>query len=167
MMKFKINNTRDIYVIGNYTAIFPVVYFVVVLLSKLFFPQYFAALFYILVAVTAVYSISYVTLIRRQYDVDYDGMCIRYKTSSGEKVIELTKVKSVKYGVIEGYPFRGKRSYIYLEFENINSGEKPVRLYDYVPDKEMEKVMNGFYSGYPLLLMYDDIITKYPDKKSA
>ena len=163
-MKFKINNTRHIYVIGNYSAIIPAIYFIVVLLCKWFFPEHFATLFYILLIIMAAYGIPYFILVRTMYDVDYDGLKVRYKTFSGEKTIDLMKVKSVKYGLKKGFQMRGKRNYIYLEFESSGNSEKPIILYDYVPEKDIEKRMNGDHTEYPLLLMYDDIVSKYPDK---
>ncbi len=166
MMNFKINNTRNIYKTGTMLGYIMAVLLIALILLAKFFPEYFRMFFYIIWVIVGIYSIAYVILIRRRYDLEYDGLSIRYKSSSGDKTIDLMKVRSVKYGAERGYPTRGRRSYIYLEFVGYDTSENTVRLYDRVYEREIDRLMSGEHSGYPLLLMYDDIITKYPDKKS-
>ena len=163
-MNFSINNTRQAYIIGNVIALFFVPLFIALILSKWLLPDYFEMLFYGYIVLMVVFILPFKLLVWKKTDVKYDGLYVRYKTGSGEQVIDLNKTTSVKYGLQKGLPFRGKRNYIYLEVHNYNPEEKPVRIYDHVPEKDMDKIMDGFHFGYPLMLMYDDIIAKYPDK---
>lgn len=164
-MKFQINNTFRLYKFGTVLGYVMAVFILALVLSLRFFPDYFGFMFGIVWIIVFIYSVSYVILIRKKYDLEYDGHSIRYKSDSGEKTIDLMKVRSVKYGVQKGYPTRGRRSYIYLEFEGYDSSEKPVRIYDHVYEREIGRLMSGEHSGYPLLLMYDDIIARYPEKR--
>ena len=166
MMKFKINNTRNIYKTGTMLGYIMAVLLIALVLIAKFFPEYFRMVFYFIWVIGFIYSIVYLILVNRRYDLEYDGLYIRYKSSSGDKTIDLMKIRSIKYGFEKGYPTRGRRSYIYLEFVGYDTSENPVRLYDRVYGREIDRLMSGEHSGYPLLLMYDDIITKYPDKKS-
>ena len=152
-MKFQINNTFRLYKFGTVLGYVMAVFILALVLSLRFFPDYFRFMFGIVWIIVFIYSVSYVILIRKKYDLEYDGHSIRYKSDS------------VKYGVQKGYPTRGRRSYIYLEFEGYDSSEKPVRIYDHVYEREIGRLMSGEHSGYPLLLMYDDIIARYPEKR--
>ncbi len=101
-------------------------------------------------------------------EVDYDGSVIRLKNFYGKKEIDLSKVKTVSYEFVKGYG-RGAFDTICLTlqyFETSEDSGNEEKLHNVITGEETDKMIKGDFSDYPLLQMYEDIIARYPEKKS-
>ena len=166
MMKFKIKNTKHI---AKVLSVAIMIYVPIALASTVvrnFFPEYFMLIHNILWIIGFGIFLPGYFLMIKNYDVEYDGVNIRYKKGFGVKTIDLMKISRVTPGVESDHPLKATRVYIYLEFEGYDITKKPIRLYDYMRISEVNKLMNGYHNGNPLFLMYDDIIRRYPEKAS-
>ena len=104
----------------------------------------------------------------RNAEVEYDGSTIKLKSFFGKKEIDLSKVKTVSYEYVKGYG-RGAFDTICLTLQYIetsgDSGNEE-KLHNVITGAETDKMIKGDFSDYPLLQMYEDIIARYPEKKS-
>ena len=104
----------------------------------------------------------------RNAEVEYDGSTIKLKSFFGKKEIDLSKVKTVSYEFVKGYG-RGAFDTICLTLQYIetsgDSGNEE-KLHNEITGEETDKMIKGDFSDYPLLQMYEDIIARYPEKKS-
>ncbi len=105
----------------------------------------------------------------RNAEVEYDGSTIKLKSFFGKKEIDLSKVKTVSYEFVKGYG-RGAFDTICLTLQYIetsgDSGNEE-KLHNVITGEETDKMIKGDFSDYPLLQMYEDIIARYPEKKSS
>ena len=104
----------------------------------------------------------------RNAEVEYDGSTIKLKSFFGKKEIDLSKVKTVSYEYVKGYG-RGAFDTICLTlqyFETSGDSGNEEKLHNEITGEEMDKMIKGDFSDYPLLQMYEDIIARYPEKKS-
>ena len=101
-------------------------------------------------------------------EVDYDGSVIRLKNFYGKKEIDLSKVKAVSYEYVRGHG-RGAIDTIrfdFIPFETTGDASIPQSLNETVTGEKVDMIMKGNYSKFPLLQMYQDIIERYPEKKT-
>ena len=103
--------------------------------------------------------------------VDYDGKHVKLKSFFSKSEISLEHVKSVRYWHERGTG-RSPVDSIVLEFVFFEKPDEPddsVTLYADLRNNDFEndldKLIKGDHSSFPLLQMYDDIIELYPDKK--
>ena len=104
----------------------------------------------------------------RNAEVEYDGSTIKLKSFFGKKEIDLSKVKTVSYEFVKGYG-RGAFDTICLTlqyFETSGDSGNEEKLHNEITGEETDKMIKGDFSDYPLLQMYEDIIARYPEKKS-
>ncbi len=104
----------------------------------------------------------------RNAEVEYDGSTIKLKSFFGKKEIDLSKVKTVSYEYVKGYG-RGAFDTICLTlqyFETSGDSGNEEKLHNEITGEETDKMIKGDFSDYPLLQMYEDIIARYPEKKS-
>lgn len=105
----------------------------------------------------------------RNAEVEYDGSTIKLKSFFGKKEIDLSNVKTVSYEYVKGYG-RGAFDTICLTLQYIetsgDSGNEE-KLHNVITGEETDKMIKGDFSDYPLLQMYEDIIARYPEKKSS
>ncbi len=104
----------------------------------------------------------------RNAEVEYDGSTIKLKSFFGKKEIDLSKVKTVSYEFVKGYG-RGAFDTICLTlqyFETSEDSGNEEKLHNVITGEETDKMIKGDFSDYPLLQMYEDIIARYPEKKS-
>jgi len=75
----------------------------------------------------------------------------------------------VSYEYVKGYG-RGAFDTICLTLQYIetsgDSGNEE-KLHNVITGEETDKMIKGDFSDYPLLQMYEDIIARYPEKKSS
>lgn len=105
----------------------------------------------------------------RNAEVEYDGSTIKLKSFFGKKEIDLSKVKTVSYEFVKGY---GRVAFDticltlqYIETSGDSGNEE--KLHNVITGEETDKMIKGDFSDYPLLQMYEDIIARYPEKKSS
>ena len=108
-------------------------------------------------------------------EIDYDGKHIRIDSFFKKQEIDLEHVKSITYRHESGSG-RYRVDGIMMEFTLYGDSEDPgaveetVSLYDSLRGDEertdIDKLIKGDHSDFPLLMMYDDIIGRYPDKKA-
>lgn len=104
----------------------------------------------------------------RNAEVEYDGSTIKLKSFFGKKEIDLSKVKTVSYEFVKGY---GRVAFdticLTLQyFETSGDSGNEEKLHNEITGEETDKMIKGDFSDYPLLQMYEDIIARYPEKKS-
>lgn len=105
-------------------------------------------------------------------DIEYDGKHIKLNSFFKKKEINLEHVKNVAYWHEPGSG-RYRVDGITLEFTLFPSGEEEyeetIQLYDKLSNDDestdLDRLIKGDHSGFPLLLLYDDIVEMYPDKK--
>ena len=93
-------------------------------------------------------------------EVQFDGMYISHRCPIRNIKIDLQKVKSVDYRYENVY----KSIYDAVCIDFLFYDESTITLTDSVPKEYAEDLIKGDHSEVPLLLMYDDIISTYPDK---
>ena len=164
-MKFSVNNTMRFYKIGQVCFIILMVSFLANFVGRKYIPDVYQMLIGFLWFAVFIFAFVHFMKMRKKYDVEYDGLYIRYQSPAGDGTIDLGRIKSVKIGYKE-IRTRDYKDYIYLEFTSYDQTEKPVMICDMVPKKELQNLLGGYHAGYPLLQMYDDIVAKYPDKRS-
>ncbi|MBQ8982667.1 MAG: hypothetical protein IJ079_03685 [Lachnospiraceae bacterium] len=100
-------------------------------------------------------------------DVYYDGRYIRLRSFFRKNQIDLQKVKTIDYRLDRGIS-RNHKYCIRLEFvfqDGIEGEAHTVILQDSAYIDEMDKLIKGDHTDYPLLQLFDDIVVLYPDKK--
>lgn len=106
-------------------------------------------------------------------EITYDGKHIKVNSVLKKQEIDLEHVKSIKYWHEPGSG-RHRVDGITMEFtfyKGEDDEEKTIELYDSLgtgdDDRtDIDKLIKGDHSDFPLLLLYDDIIEMYPDKKA-
>lgn len=104
----------------------------------------------------------------RETVVEYDGFTIKLKSFYGKKEIDLSKVKSVSHEYVKGY---GRSAYDTIcltlnYYEQTDGADNHDDLHDIVTRDKVDLIFKGNYSTFPLMLMYEDIIRRYPEKKA-
>ena len=106
-------------------------------------------------------------------EITYDGKHIKVNSVLKKQEIDLEHVKSITYWHEPGSG-RHRVDGITVEFtfyKGEDDEEKTIELYDTLGSgdddrTDIDKLIKGDHSDFPLLLLYDDIIEMYPDKKA-
>lgn len=106
-------------------------------------------------------------------EITYDGKHIKVNSVLKKQEIDLEHVKSINYWHEPGSG-RHRVDGITVEFtfyKGEDDEEKTIELYDTLGSgdddrTDIDKLIKGDHSDFPLLLLYDDIIEMYPDKKA-
>jgi len=106
-------------------------------------------------------------------EITYDGKHIKVNSVLKKQEIDLEHVKSIRYWHEPGSG-RHRVDGITMEFtfyKGEDDEEKTIELYDTLGSgdddrTDIDKLIKGDHSDFPLLLLYDDIIEMYPDKKA-
>ena len=106
-------------------------------------------------------------------EIEYDGKHIKVNSVLKKQEIDLEHVKSITYWHEPGSG-RHRVDGITVEFtfyKGEDDEEKTIELYDTLGSgdddrTDIDKLIKGDHSDFPLLLLYDDIIEMYPDKKA-
>ena len=97
--------------------------------------------------------------------VDYDGKYVRTKNLFGKGEVNLDHIETVSYH-FENAGYKDTGGYIFVELEPFKTYEDEdiTTLLDHVSNDQMDDLIKGDHSEVALLMMYDDIIARYPDK---
>jgi hypothetical protein len=112
------------------------------------------------------FVIPILIILAARTSIDYDGERVLAKTVFGKRAIILNEVQKVDYIFHEGT--RITKNYIELQFfYTVDSSEENnhISLFDTV-NVSADSLIKGDYSEVNLLLLYNEIIAGYPDKKA-
>lgn len=101
-------------------------------------------------------------------EITYDGKTIKVKNIFREKVIDIKDINKVDYHYHSGSRrYEGNAIELYFYYHVTSPDDYDYySLYDTVHVNENE-LIKGDHSGVNLLMLYDDIISKYPEKQKS
>ena len=111
------------------------------------------------------FAIPIFIILAARTEINYDGERILAKTFFGKREIILNDVQLVDFVYHEGT--RSSKSYIELKLiykAEPSEEDNHISLFDPL-NISADMLIKGEYSEVNLLLLYRDIITRYPDKK--
>ena len=163
MRAFKIWNSFRLLPFAPYICIALSAFAFAVLLAKepTNMGNVFAAILFILA-----FAIPLLIILAARTEIDFDGDRVLAKTVFGKREIILNEVQQVDYIFHEGT--RSSKSFIELQFfYTVDSSEENnhISLFDTV-NVSADSLIKGEYSEVNLLLLYYEIIARYPDKKA-
>lgn len=92
--------------------------------------------------------------------VEYDGTTIETSSLLKKREIILQDIKRISFEFETCYRSSNNAVCLYVELQDGSD----VSLTDTVPKDETDRLVKGDHSSVPLLVMYDAIAEKYPDK---
>ena len=92
--------------------------------------------------------------------VEYDGATVKTSSLLKKREIILQDIKQISYEFETCYRSSNNAVCLYVELQD----GPDVLLTDTVPKDETDRLVKGDHSPVPLLVMYDAIAEKYPDK---
>ena len=94
--------------------------------------------------------------------VDYDGKVIRVRALLRKYEIDLEKVTRIEYSLHSGF-LRYSNYCIKMEFFCSEDTSDSEVIYDTTGRIDLNKLVQGDHTDLPIMQMYDDIISRYPE----
>ena len=94
--------------------------------------------------------------------VDYDGKVIRVRALLRKYEIDLEKVSRIEYSLHSGFQ-RYSNYCIKMEFFYSDDQSDSDVIYDTTGRIDLNKLIQGDHTDLPIMQMYDDIISRYPE----
>ena len=113
-----------------------------------------------LVSVMFAFVLPFVLMGLARTTVDYDGTTLTTSSIFKKREILLQDVKCISYEFETCYRSYNNAIHIDLDLND----NLTVTLTDMVPKEDTDRLVKGDHSFVPLLVMYDVIAEKYPDK---
>lgn len=97
--------------------------------------------------------------------IDYDGKMVRVRALFRKYDIDLEKVKRIEYSLHSGL-YRYSNYCIKMEFffsDGNEAGSDSEVIFDTTRRIDLNKLIQGDHSDLPIMQMYDDIVSRYPE----
>ena len=116
-----------------------------------------------LILIIAAFVVPLLSLKLVRTDVKYDGFTVKTDSRLKHRDIILRDVRHISYEFVTSRRSFSDAVHVYIKLDDYAT----VTLTDTFPKEDSGRLVKGDRSFVPLLLMYDDIAERYPEKVGA